>query len=40
MKEFKGVSVGKDLVIDLSPAAGSQVKTPVLSGVEVLAEGW
>jgi outer membrane protein assembly factor BamB len=40
VKEFKGVVVGKELVIDLRPMDGSAVKIPVLSAVEVLADGW
>ena len=40
VKVFKGVRVGKDLVIDLRPTDRSPVKLPVLSGVEVVAEGW
>jgi outer membrane protein assembly factor BamB len=36
VREVRGVLVRRDLVIRLSPVAGE----PVLSGVEVLAEGW
>ncbi|MCX8154967.1 MAG: PQQ-binding-like beta-propeller repeat protein [Verrucomicrobiae bacterium] len=37
VKEFKGISVTKDLAIHLRPAPGSPLK-PVLSGVELLQE--
>jgi hypothetical protein len=40
VKEFKGVRVGKDLTVTLTPAAGAPVKQAVLCGVEVRAEGW
>ena len=40
VKEFKGVMVGKELTINLRPAEVSAVKAAVLSGVEVIAEGW
>jgi outer membrane protein assembly factor BamB len=36
VREFTGVMVQRDLVISLVPVTGA----PVLSGVEVLAEGW
>jgi outer membrane protein assembly factor BamB len=39
VKEIKGVSVGEELVIGLSPAAGS-TKPTLLSGIEIQAEGW
>jgi hypothetical protein len=36
VKELKGVTVGKNLTVKLTPFGG----LPVLSGVEILAEGW
>jgi outer membrane protein assembly factor BamB len=40
VKEFKGVRVGKDLTVTLTPAASAPVRQAVLCGVEVRAEGW
>ena len=40
VKEFMGVKVGKELTIDLRLLIGSAVKESVLSGVEMVAEGW
>ena len=40
MKELTGVKVRKDLTIALTPGASATLKVPVLSGVEVIAEGW
>ncbi|MFW6158045.1 MAG: PQQ-binding-like beta-propeller repeat protein, partial [Planctomycetota bacterium] len=41
VREFKGVQVLDDLVISLTPrAGGGRALGPVLSGVEVVAEGW
>jgi hypothetical protein len=37
VREIKSVRVGRDLTITLKPMAGCE---PVLSGVEVVAEGW
>jgi outer membrane protein assembly factor BamB len=39
VKEFKGVKVSRDLTLTLTPADPSGAR-PVLSGVEVVAEGW
>ena len=39
VKEFKGVKVGRDLTIRLTPA-DPVGPLQVLSGVEVVAEGW
>jgi outer membrane protein assembly factor BamB len=39
VKEFKGVKVGRDLTVRLTPA-DPVGPLPVLSGVEVVAEGW
>jgi hypothetical protein len=36
VKEFKAVKVGQDLTVKLTPVGG----VPVLSGVEVVADGW
>ena len=36
VKEFRGVRVAGELIVTLSPAAGEAI----LSGVEVIAEGW
>jgi len=38
VKEFKGVSVTDELKIDLTPAAGSKLSAPLLSGVEAVIE--
>lgn len=38
VREFKGVAVAKDLVVDLAPAGGAKGSAPVLSGIEVVAE--
>lgn len=40
VKELTGVRVRKDLTISLAPSSASMVKSAVLSGVEVLADGW
>lgn len=40
VKEFRGVSVTDYLVIELTPNPTAKVRASVLSGVEVLAEGW
>ena len=40
VKEFKGVKVGKELNVTFAPATGATVKTPLISGIEILAEGW
>ena len=40
VREFKGVRVGRELTVTLTPDADAAVPVPVLSGVEVLAEGW
>ena len=37
VKEFKGILVKQDLTVTLTPSGGC---TPVLCGVEVVAEGW
>ena len=39
VKEVKGVRVGEDLTVRLTPA-GPVGRPPVLSGVEIVAEGW
>ncbi|MGE3803343.1 MAG: PQQ-binding-like beta-propeller repeat protein [Gemmataceae bacterium] len=38
VKEIKGVKVEKDLVIKLTPDADCDLKTPILSGIEILRE--
>jgi hypothetical protein len=40
VKEFRGVKVRKELTLTLTPAEGCTKNAPVLSGVEVRAEGW
>jgi outer membrane protein assembly factor BamB len=40
VKEMSGIKVRKDLTITLAPSPSSSLKAPVLSGVEVIAEGW
>jgi outer membrane protein assembly factor BamB len=40
VKEFRGVEVGDDLTIQLVPHAATKNPAPILSGVEVHAEGW
>jgi hypothetical protein len=40
VREFQGVEVGRELTVTLTPDAGASVPVTVLSGVEVLAEGW
>ena len=40
VKEFKGVAVTKGLTIRLTPVDDSRVRAPVLSSVEIVAEGW
>jgi hypothetical protein len=40
VKEFRGVKVTKNLTVTLTPADAAPACAPVLSGVEVVAEGW
>jgi len=40
VKEFRGVRVGTDLTVTLTPSSSSRVRAAVLSGIEVIAEGW
>ena len=40
VREFAGVDIGENLLVELTPLPGSKVQSPVLSGVEVLPEGW
>ena len=40
IKEFTGVDIGENLLVELTPLPGSKVQSTVLSGVEVLPEGW
>lgn len=40
VKEFAGVRVGEDLVIEFAPNPSATYQAPILSGVEVQAEGW
>ncbi|MBM3972312.1 MAG: hypothetical protein FJ302_21000 [Planctomycetes bacterium] len=39
VKELRGVSVGDELVIDLSPTS-SKLRAAILCGLEIQAEGW
>ena len=39
VKEFKGINVKDDLRITLTPAAAGKA-TPLLCGIEIIAEGW
>jgi hypothetical protein len=40
VKEFAGVLVGQELIIDLVPAPNATTRQTVLCGVEIHAEGW
>ena len=40
VKEFGGVAVTDDLVIEFDPDPTAKVRAAVLSGIEVQAEGW
>jgi len=40
VQKVDGVEVERDLLIELSASAGSKNPSPVLSGVEIIAEGW
>jgi hypothetical protein len=40
VKEIKGVKVSKELTVTFTPSVGATVKVPVLSGLELVAEGW
>jgi hypothetical protein len=40
MKEFRGVLVDDDLVIELVPDAEAKLRASVVSGIEIQAEGW
>jgi hypothetical protein len=40
VKEFGGIAVTDDLVIELAPDPTAKVRAAVLSGIEVQAEGW
>jgi hypothetical protein len=40
MKEFKGIKMGKELIFTFTPSAKAKVKETILSGVEIVAEGW
>ena len=39
VKELKGVKVGRDLTVKLAPVDPVGLR-PILSGIEVVAEGW
>ena len=39
VKEFKGVRVGKELVVTFAPSTTAKVGTALLNGIEVIAEG-
>jgi hypothetical protein len=40
VREIKGALAGQTLTVTLTPAPESAIAEPVLSGVEVVAEGW
>ena len=40
MREFRGVAVRGELTVTLTPSASAALAEPVLSAVEVVAEGW
>jgi len=40
VREFRGIQVGADLVITLTPARSAPNQQPVLCGIEAVAEGW
>jgi outer membrane protein assembly factor BamB len=39
-KEFRGIRIGRDLTVTLTPAGPDTTSAPLLCGVEVTAEGW
>ncbi len=40
VKEYSGVLVKHDLAVDLSPSNSASENSPLICGIEVLAEGW
>lgn len=40
VKEFKGVTMTKELTVSFAPSKTATVKMPVLCGIELVAEGW
>ncbi len=40
VREFKGVTVSDELTVKLTPCADARLKKSILSGIEILAEGW
>lgn len=40
VKEFRGVLVDDDLLIELVPDAGAKLRAAVVSGIEIQSEGW
>jgi hypothetical protein len=40
VKELRGIEVQDKLVLDFAPAANAALPASVLSGNEILAEGW
>jgi len=40
VKEFRGIRVTQELNVTLMPAASAPNSVPVLSGIEIVAEGW
>jgi outer membrane protein assembly factor BamB len=40
VREFHGVRAGNELMVTLTPAASARIRLPILSGIEVVAEGW
>ena len=39
VKEFKGIRVGKELVVTFAPSTTAKVGAALLNGIEVMAEG-
>jgi len=40
LKTIAGLEVTDELVIELSPGSAAKIPASVLSGIEILAEGW
>ena len=38
VKEFTGIPAARQLVVALTPAAGARLRSPILCGVEIIAE--
>lgn len=40
IKEFKGIQIEEELLVELAPLSDAKVQATILCGVEILAEGW